>query len=115
MIPPALFKNKKDSNFPTTKTSKEENNQLPSSHENLTNKAFATHKRYDYPTAVPKANSPGFAHVDLLSKNAGAYAQSLFAQLHACDNAGSEIILVQAPPETAEWDGIGDRLKRASS
>ena len=66
-------------------------------------------------SAVPKANSPGFAHVALLSKNAGAYAQSLFAQLHACDNAGSEIILVQTPPETAEWDGIGDRLKRASS
>lgn len=62
---------------------------------------------------VPKV--AGLAHVSLLPKNADAYAQSLFAQLHACDNAGSEIILVQAPPEDAEWDGIWDRLKRASS
>ncbi len=64
-------------------------------------------------SAVPK--TAGFAHVSLLPQNADAYAQSLFAQLHACDNARSEIILVQAPPEDAEWDGIWDRLKRASS
>ena len=63
--------------------------------------------------AVPKTG--GFAHVSILPKNAAAYAQSMFAQLHACDNAGSEIILAQAPPENAEWDGIWDRLKRASS
>lgn len=64
-------------------------------------------------SAVPEM--AGFARICLLSPNAAAYAQSLFAQLHACDNAGSEIILVQAPPEGAQWDGIWDRLKRASS
>ena len=57
----------------------------------------------------------GFAYVSILPPKAAAYARSMFAQLHACDNAGSEIILVQAPPEDAEWDGIWDRLKRASS
>lgn len=61
------------------------------------------------------AKTDGFAHVSILPQKAAAYAQSMFAQLHACDNAGSEIILVQAPPEDAEWDGIWDRLKRASS
>ncbi len=61
------------------------------------------------------AKTAGFAHVSIVSQNAAAYAQSMFAQLHACDNAGSEIILAQAPPENAEWDGIWDRLKRASS
>ena len=47
--------------------------------------------------------------------NVADYAQSLFARLHACDNARSEIILVEAPPKGAQWDGIWDRLKRASS
>ena len=64
-------------------------------------------------SAVPK--TAGFAHVSILPQNAAAYAQSMFAQLHAADNAGSELILAQAPPEDAEWDGIWDRLKRASS
>ncbi len=64
-------------------------------------------------SVVPKTGD--FAHVSLLPQNAADYAQSLFAQLHACDNAGSEIILAQAPPEDPEWDGIWDRLKRASS
>ena len=63
--------------------------------------------------AVPK--TAGFAYVSLLPQNAAAYAQSMFAQLHVADNAGSELILAQAPPEDAEWDGIWDRLKRASS
>ena len=63
--------------------------------------------------AVPKM--VGLAHVSLLPQNAAAYARSLFSQLHACDHAGSEVILAQAPPQSAEWDGIWDRLKRASS
>ena len=62
---------------------------------------------------VPKM--AGLAHVSLLPQNAAAYAQSLFSQLHNCDHAGSEVILAQAPPQSAQWEGIWDRLKRASS
>ena len=42
-----------------------------------------------------------------------AYAQRLYAALRELDSADCEQILVEAPPETAEWEAVRDRLKRA--
>jgi L-threonylcarbamoyladenylate synthase len=42
-----------------------------------------------------------------------AYAQKLYAALRELDSAGAERILVEAPPEAAEWEAVLDRLKRA--
>jgi len=42
-----------------------------------------------------------------------AYAQKLYAALRELDSASCEQILVEAPPESAEWDAVRDRLKRA--
>jgi L-threonylcarbamoyladenylate synthase len=42
-----------------------------------------------------------------------AYAQKLYAALRELDGAGCEQILVEAPPESAEWAAVRDRLKRA--
>jgi L-threonylcarbamoyladenylate synthase len=42
------------------------------------------------------------------------YAQKLYAALRELDGAGCEQILVEAPPDTAEWAAVRDRLKRAS-
>jgi len=42
-----------------------------------------------------------------------AYAQRLYAALRELDSAQCEQILVEAPPQTAEWDAVRDRLKRA--
>jgi L-threonylcarbamoyladenylate synthase len=42
-----------------------------------------------------------------------AYAQKLYAALRELDSAQCERILVEAPPETAEWAAVWDRLKRA--
>jgi L-threonylcarbamoyladenylate synthase len=42
-----------------------------------------------------------------------AYAQKLYAALRELDGAGCEQILVEAPPDTAEWAAVRDRLKRA--
>lgn len=42
-----------------------------------------------------------------------AYAQRIYAALRELDTAGCERILVEAPPETAEWSAVRDRLKRA--
>jgi L-threonylcarbamoyladenylate synthase len=42
-----------------------------------------------------------------------AYAQRLYAALRELDTAGCERILVEAPPETADWSAVRDRLKRA--
>jgi L-threonylcarbamoyladenylate synthase len=43
-----------------------------------------------------------------------AYAQRLYAALRELDTADCSAILVEAPPETAEWDAIRDRLSRAT-
>jgi len=42
-----------------------------------------------------------------------AYAQRLYAALRELDTAGCERILVEAPPESAEWSAVRDRLERA--
>ena len=42
------------------------------------------------------------------------YAAQLYAELHKADAEGWDWIAVRKPPETSEWDGIRDRLKRAS-
>jgi L-threonylcarbamoyladenylate synthase len=42
------------------------------------------------------------------------YAQVLYAQLRQLDQAGADLILVEQPPQSAEWQGINDRLRRAA-
>jgi L-threonylcarbamoyladenylate synthase len=44
-----------------------------------------------------------------------AYAQRLYAALRELDSANREQILVEAPPDTAEWAAVRDRLQRACS
>jgi L-threonylcarbamoyladenylate synthase len=41
------------------------------------------------------------------------YAQRLYAALRELDSAGCESILVEAPPDEAEWAAVRDRLMRA--
>jgi L-threonylcarbamoyladenylate synthase len=43
------------------------------------------------------------------------YAHSLYATLHALDGEGWETIAVEPVPESPEWAGIRDRLRRAAS
>ncbi len=44
-----------------------------------------------------------------------AYAQRLYAALRELDAAGCEEILIESPPESAEWVAVRDRLERATS
>jgi len=44
-----------------------------------------------------------------------AYAARLYAALHALDDLGCQVVLVEMPPGGAEWAGVRDRLVRASS
>jgi L-threonylcarbamoyladenylate synthase len=46
---------------------------------------------------------------------AAAVAHELFAVLRDFDAQGAEAIWVEAPPETVEWDGVRDRLRRAAT
>jgi L-threonylcarbamoyladenylate synthase len=43
-----------------------------------------------------------------------AYAACLYAEMRKADAEGWDWIAVRRPPHAAEWDGIRDRLKRAS-
>jgi L-threonylcarbamoyladenylate synthase len=47
--------------------------------------------------------------------DAGGYAHDLYANLRELDHAGCDAILVEQPPEVAEWFAIRDRLTRAAA
>jgi L-threonylcarbamoyladenylate synthase len=50
-----------------------------------------------------------------MPRDASAYAQKLYAALRELDGAGCVLILVEAPPESDEWQAVRDRLQRACS
>ena len=56
-----------------------------------------------------------FARVCVIPHDAEAFARAIYAELHHCDDAGAGTIIVEAPPDAAEWSGISDRLRRAAS
>jgi L-threonylcarbamoyladenylate synthase len=64
-------------------------------------------------TRIPSPE--GFAGVSVIPHDAEAFARAIYAELHRCDEAGAEWIIVEAPPETEEWRAIADRLKRAAA
>jgi len=47
--------------------------------------------------------------------DAAGYAHDLYANLRKLDQAGCDAILVEQPPEVAEWFAIRDRLGRAAA
>ncbi len=47
--------------------------------------------------------------------DAVATAQQLFAVLREFDAQGVKLIWIEAPPDTAEWAGVRDRLQRAAA
>jgi len=47
--------------------------------------------------------------------DAAAAAQQLFAVLRAFDAEGVKLIWVETPPDTVEWEGVRDRLRRAAA
>lgn len=57
----------------------------------------------------------GFGSVSVIPHDAEAYARALYAELHHCDEQGATCIVVEAPPDTPEWQGIADRLQRAAA
>ena len=47
--------------------------------------------------------------------DAAGYAHALYATLRRLDEAGCDAIIVERPPQTAEWAAINDRLARAAA
>jgi len=55
------------------------------------------------------------ANVSVIPHDAEAFARALYAEWHRCDEAGARLIVVEAPPDSPEWSGIADRLRRAAA
>jgi len=53
--------------------------------------------------------------VSVIPHDAEAFARALYGELHRCDEAGAELIVVEQVPAGAEWRAIADRLQRASA
>ncbi|MDZ4730280.1 MAG: L-threonylcarbamoyladenylate synthase [Xanthomonadales bacterium] len=49
-----------------------------------------------------------------LSADPDAYAHELYAQLRELDALKLDLILLEIPPDTAEWEAVRDRLQRAA-
>jgi L-threonylcarbamoyladenylate synthase len=47
--------------------------------------------------------------------DAAATAQQLFAVLREFDAQGVRLIWIETPPDTADWEGVRDRLQRAAA
>ncbi|HEX8695707.1 MAG TPA: L-threonylcarbamoyladenylate synthase [Longimicrobium sp.] len=64
--------------------------------------------------AFAPAASPG-AEVVEMPADAREYAARLYAALHELDARGCDLVYVESVPDTPEWAGIRDRLRRASA
>lgn len=53
--------------------------------------------------------------VSVIPHDAEAFARAIYGELHQCDEAGAELIVVEALPKAIEWRAIADRLNRAAS
>jgi L-threonylcarbamoyladenylate synthase len=54
-------------------------------------------------------------NVSVIPHDAEAFARAIYGELHRCDEEGASLIMVEAVPPVAEWQGIADRLNRASA
>jgi L-threonylcarbamoyladenylate synthase len=64
-------------------------------------------------TKIPSGEA--FADVSVMPHDAEAFARALYAELHRCDAADAEWIVVERPPDSPEWSGVADRLRRAAA
>lgn len=62
---------------------------------------------------IPRGSD--FRGISILREDPEAYARAIFAELHACDAVDVPLIVVELPPLEPAWEGIHDRLRRASA
>lgn len=53
-------------------------------------------------------------HIKTMPADPAAYAHDLYAALNDLDRQGLDLIVIEAPANTAEWEAVLDRLKRAT-
>jgi L-threonylcarbamoyladenylate synthase len=64
-------------------------------------------------TRIPSQGN--FARVSVIPHDPEAFARALYAELHECDEAAGDLIIVEALPDTVEWRALADRLNRAAA
>ncbi|MGB7300635.1 MAG: L-threonylcarbamoyladenylate synthase [Burkholderiaceae bacterium] len=57
---------------------------------------------------------PGL-HWEHASSDAAVFGFRLYAMLREFDQLGADVILIEAPPRSAQWDAVNDRLQRAQT
>ena len=62
---------------------------------------------------IPETNPYG--RVAIIPHDEDAYARAIYAELHRSDELGAELIIVESLPSDPAWEGIRDRLTRASA
>ena len=67
-----------------------------------------------YARTVPESAASGML-LRRMPSDAASTARELFAVLRNLDEQGVALIWVEAPPTKPEWDGVRDRLQRASA
>jgi L-threonylcarbamoyladenylate synthase len=66
-------------------------------------------------TNIPSASALEWASVNVIPHDAEAFARAIYAQLHECDDAGAELIVIESLPKSYEWRALSDRLNRAAT
>jgi L-threonylcarbamoyladenylate synthase len=61
------------------------------------------------------AGDPRIAPVVRMPDDPAGYAARLYAALHELDDAGCDIIVIDAVPDAPAWAGVRDRLRRAAT
>ena len=64
-------------------------------------------------THIPSGG--GLASVSVIPHDAEAFARAIYAELHRCDEAGADLVIVEELPDAPEWRAIADRLRRAAA
>ena len=67
-----------------------------------------------YSRRPPARIAPGLQHRRMPAL-ASEVAHELFSVLRAFDDGGAQLVWVEEPPPTPEWDGVRDRLHRAAA
>lgn len=49
-----------------------------------------------------------------MPRDPAAYGSGLYSALRRLDQAGHEVLYVELPPQTPEWEAVNDRLRKAS-
>ena len=55
------------------------------------------------------------AQVSFIPDDPEAFARALYGYLHQCDDRGAALVVIEQLPLGSAWDGIRDRLQRASA